>query len=80
MPSGWIFILFGVLLRMMEGVGFAMFDTATYALLAELFPNNVATVTVRVSSGLATEALTTSIFITCTYSLSIRADMWPLLF
>ena len=46
MPSGWIFIVFCVLLSMTQGVGSAMFTTAAYALLVELFPNNVSTVMV----------------------------------
>jgi len=56
MPSGWVFILFCVLLRMTEGVGSAMFFTSAFALLPELFPKHVATVMVRVYSGFVTEA------------------------
>ena len=67
MPSGWVFILFCVLLRMTEGVGSAMFFTSAFALLPELFPKHVATVMVRVYSGLVTEALTASSVITCTH-------------
>jgi len=32
MPSGWVFILFCVLLRMTEGFGSAMLGTAAFAL------------------------------------------------
>ena len=44
--SGWMFSTFCVLLRMTEGVGSAMFFTAAFAVLPELFPNHVGTVMV----------------------------------
>ena len=46
MPSGWIFALFGTLLRMTEGVGLAMFITASFTLLPELYPTRVGLVKV----------------------------------
>ena len=46
MPSGWIFALFGILLRMTEGVGLAMFITASFTLLPELYPTRVGLVKV----------------------------------
>ena len=46
MSSGWIFVTFCVLLRMVEGVGSAMFITAAFTLLPLLFPNSVGTMTV----------------------------------
>ena len=49
MPSGWVFILFCILLRMTEGVGSAMLSTASFSLLPELFPNRLATVMVHVT-------------------------------
>jgi len=52
MPSGWVFILFCVLLRMTEGVGSAMLTTAAFALLPELFPNHVGTLMVCTSLSL----------------------------
>ena len=53
MPSGWVFILFCILLRMTEGVGSAMLSTAAFSLLPELFPNHLATVMVLVPPNLA---------------------------
>ena len=47
MPSGWIFALFGILLRMTEGVGLAMFITASFTLLPELYPTRVGLVKVN---------------------------------
>ena len=46
MPSGWVFIMFCILLRLTEGVGSAMFATSLYAQLPELFPHSVGTMTV----------------------------------
>ena len=47
MPSGWIFAFFGILLRMTEGVGLAMFITASFTLLPELYPTRVGLVKVN---------------------------------
>lgn len=41
MPSGWIFITFCILLRSAEGVGAAMFITAAFTLLPQMFPSRV---------------------------------------
>ena len=46
LPSGWVFILFCVLLRMTEGVGSAMYFTATFTLVPEFYPTKVSTVMV----------------------------------
>ena len=48
MPSGWVFIMFCILLRLTEGVGSAMFATSLYAQLPELFPHSVGTMSVCV--------------------------------
>ena len=53
-----------MLLRLTEGVGSAMFLTAAFGVLPELFPKNVATVMVRVFFWPCTEALAASSFIT----------------
>ena len=37
MPSGAVFITFSFILRAVEGIGSAMYSTASYTLLAELF-------------------------------------------
>ena len=42
MPSGLVFIILAVLLRMTEGVGWAMFTTSVFFILAQLFPTHVA--------------------------------------
>ncbi|XP_064392257.1 MFS-type transporter SLC18B1-like isoform X2 [Halichondria panicea] len=41
--SGWMFATLCIILRMTEGVGSAMFFTACYALIPELFPNHIGT-------------------------------------
>ena len=46
MPSGWVFITSAILLQLAEGAGWAMYDTSALTLLAQLFPNHVATATV----------------------------------
>lgn len=46
LPSGWVFILFCTLLRMTEGVGSAMFFTATFTLLPEYYPSRIGTLLV----------------------------------
>ena len=45
-PSVWGFILFCLLLRVLEGVGVAMFTTATFATFAKFFPDSVGTLMV----------------------------------
>ncbi len=47
LPSGWIFIIVCVLFRVTEGVGTAMFFTATFATYPKLFPESIGTVVVR---------------------------------
>ena len=37
MPSGAVFIAFSFILRAVEGIGTAMYSTASYTLLAQLF-------------------------------------------
>ena len=46
MPSGLVFIILAVLLRMTEGVGWAMFTTSMLSTLAQLFPTHVALMSV----------------------------------
>jgi hypothetical protein len=46
LPSGWVFILFCVLLRMTEGVGSAMYFTAAFTLVPQFYPTRVSTVMV----------------------------------
>ena len=46
MPSGTVFIVFAVLIRMIEGVGWAMTVATTFAFLPILYPSRVATLTV----------------------------------
>ena len=41
LPSGWVFIVACVLLRLIEGIGSAMFTTAMFSLLQQLYPDNV---------------------------------------
>ena len=43
MPAGAVFIVFGIVLRMTEGVGWAMGKTTS---LAYLFPSNIGMLTV----------------------------------
>lgn len=50
LPSGWIFILFCVLLRMTEGVGSAMLFTAVFTLLPEYYPSKVGTIMVNLKN------------------------------
>ena len=40
MPAGAVFIVFGIVLRMTEGVGWAMVKTTSLALLPYLFPSH----------------------------------------
>ena len=37
MPNGAVFIAFSFILRTVEGIGTAMYSTASYTLLAQLF-------------------------------------------
>ena len=46
MPLGVVFLVFGILLRMTEGVGWAMSTTTTLSLIAQLFPDYVGTLSV----------------------------------
>ena len=46
MPAGAVFIVFGIVLRMTEGVGWAMVKTTSLALLPYLFPSNIGMLTV----------------------------------
>ena len=55
MPSGAVFLVFGILLRMTEGVGWAMYTTTTLSLLAQLFPAHVGTLTVNCLCACALE-------------------------
>jgi MFS family permease len=54
MPSGVVFLVFGILLRMTEGVGWAMCTTTTLSLVAQLFPDYVGTLSglIEVGTGL----------------------------
>lgn len=45
LPSNWVFVLFCVLLRVTEGIGSALFITATFTLLPVLYPKSTGTVT-----------------------------------
>ena len=45
-PSGWIFIILCILLRMAEGVGSALFGTALITLIPILYPKSVGTLVV----------------------------------
>ena len=46
MPPGTVSVVFGILLRMTEGVGWAMTLATTFALLPSLFPSRIGTITV----------------------------------
>ena len=46
MPSAALFVVYGILLRVTEGVGWAMSSTTTFALIPVLFPSHVGTLTV----------------------------------
>ena len=47
LPSGWVFIVVCALLRSIEGTGTAMFLTALFSLLPQLYPNHMGIMTVR---------------------------------
>lgn len=46
MPTPTLFIIFSILLRMVEGAGTAMYSTASYTLLTLLYPNRKGTTVV----------------------------------
>ena len=46
MPSATLFVVYGVLLRLTEGVGWAMSNTTTLAFIPVLFPSHVGKLTV----------------------------------
>ena len=50
MPPGPVFIMFGILLRLTEGVGWAMTLTTSLAFLPVLFPSHIATLTVSLQN------------------------------
>jgi hypothetical protein len=45
MPSGTVFIVFGILLRLTEGVGWTMSTVSSFALVSHLYPSRVGTIT-----------------------------------
>lgn len=49
-PSGWIFIISAILMRITEGIGWAMCTTTTFSLLIQFFPAHVATAMVSLAS------------------------------
>ena len=49
MPTPTLFILFSFLLRIVEGVGTAMYSSVSYTVLIQLYPNKKGTVVVSVS-------------------------------
>lgn len=46
MPTPSLFIVFSFLLRILEGVGTAMYSTVSYTLLSQFYPENKGTVVV----------------------------------
>ena len=46
MPSGWPFIVVCIVLRFVEGVGTALFLTAGYTLITQLYPKSTGFVVV----------------------------------
>lgn len=50
MPSGWIFIVSAILMRITEGIGWSMCTTITFSLLTQMFPNHVGTAVVSLAS------------------------------
>ena len=54
MPTTTLFIAFSLVLRMVEGIGTAMYSTASYTLLTQLYPNKKGTIVV------SQECMTTS--------------------
>ena len=51
LSPGLEFITFCVVLRLVQGTGSALFSTATFTLLPELFPNALGTITVRTATS-----------------------------
>ena len=49
MPSSTSFVVYGILLRVTEGVGWAMSNTTIIALIPVLFPSRVGTLTVSIT-------------------------------
>lgn len=49
-PSGWIFIVSAILMRITEGIGWSMCTTITFSLLTQMFPNHVGTAVVSLAS------------------------------
>ena len=46
MPTTTLFIAFSLVLRMVEGIGTAMYSTASYTLLTQLYPDKKGTIVV----------------------------------
>ena len=61
MPSGWLFIMMCTLLRLIEGVGSALFLTGSLAIIPQLYPNSVGFVSVS--------------WLTSTYSVSMFTNL-----
>ena len=49
-PSKWIFFLASLLIRIIQGVGAALFYTASFAMIPILYPDRLGTVFVRIAS------------------------------
>ena len=47
LPSGWPFIVMCIVLRFIEGVGNALFNTAGNTLIIQLFPESIGLLAVR---------------------------------
>lgn len=50
MPTPTLFIAFSLVLRMVEGIGTAMYSTASYTLLTQLYPDKKGTIVVSPSA------------------------------
>ena len=48
LPSGWPFIVTCIVLRIIEGVATALFTTAGYTLLTELYPESTGFIVVYI--------------------------------
>ena len=46
LPSGWIFIMMCILLRLIEGIGSALFMTGALAIVPQLYPDSIGRVIV----------------------------------
>ena len=53
MPTPTLFTTFSLLLRLVEGTGTAMFYTASYSLVLQLYKEKRATIVVRIPDTLA---------------------------